>query len=119
MSRIGYGVPPRNRRDRQNARIFAFGAGRGEYNWPVARGFESKQVESQQEEATRPKASGKRLTPDEIARLDRVRTLELSRARLLADQQRATNTAHRRMLDQALAALDDQLRSLNPEPPTS
>jgi hypothetical protein len=45
-----------------------------------------------------------------------VRTLELSRARLLADLQRATNAAHRRMLEQALAALDDQLRALNPEP---
>jgi hypothetical protein len=82
----------------------------------MARGFESKQVESQQEEAARPKAAGKRLTPVEIERLDRVRTLELSRARLLADLQRATNAAHRRMLEQALAALDDQLRTLNPEP---
>ncbi len=88
----------------------------GGYNHLVARGFESKQVESQQEEAARPKATGKPLSPAQMERLDRVRTLELSRARLLADLQRATHAAHRRMLEQAVEALNAQLGSLNPDP---
>jgi hypothetical protein len=78
----------------------------------MARGFESKQVESQQEEAARPRTAGRRLSPDEIERLDRVRTLQLSRARLIADQKAARNDAHRRMLHEALTAIDEQLRGL-------
>jgi hypothetical protein len=78
----------------------------------MARGFESKQVEAQQEEATRPKASGRTLSPFEADRLQRRRILELSRARLLADRERATRPAHRQMLEQALAALDEQLAGL-------
>lgn len=78
----------------------------------MARGFESKQVESQQEEAQRKKTPGKTLTPEEAQKLDRRRTLELSRARLIADLQRASNPAHRQMLEQALAALDEQLAAL-------
>jgi hypothetical protein len=75
----------------------------------MARGFESKQVESQQEEAQRKKTPGRALTPEEARQLDRRRTLELSRARLLGDLERASNPAHRRMLEQALAAVDEQL----------
>ena len=81
----------------------------------MARGFESKQVESQQEEAARPRSPGRRLTADDVARIDRQRTVELSLARLKADLERATNPAHRRMLEQALAALEEQLRLLTPE----
>lgn len=80
----------------------------------MARGFESKQVESQQEEAARPKVSAQRFSPEEAERIDRRRTLELSRARLRADLQRATVPAHRRMLEQALAAIDQQLLDLAP-----
>jgi hypothetical protein len=78
----------------------------------MARGFESKQVESQQEEAARPKAIGRRLSPEDAQRLDRARTLQLSRARLVADMKVARNAAHREMLDQALAAVDEQLRAI-------
>jgi len=46
----------------------------------------------------------------EIERYDRQRTLELSRSRLRADLAHARNDAHRRMLEQALAALEEQLR---------
>ena len=78
----------------------------------MARGFESKQVEAQQEEAARPRESGKALTRDEGDRLQRRRALELSRARILADMKRATRSAHRQMLEQALAAIDEQLAGL-------
>jgi hypothetical protein len=80
----------------------------------MARGFESKQVESQQEEAARPKFRSAALSQEEAERIDRRRTLELSRARLTADLQRATVPAHRQMLEQALAALDGQILDLGP-----
>lgn len=78
----------------------------------MARGFESKQVESQQEEAARPRTPGKTLTRDEGDRLQRRRALELSRARIVADLERATRPAHQQMLEQALAAIDEQLAGL-------
>jgi hypothetical protein len=81
----------------------------------MARGFESKQVESQQEEAARPRVTGTAVSAQEAERIDRRRTLELSRARLAADLQRASVAAHRKMLEQALAAIDAQLRDLAPK----
>lgn len=78
----------------------------------MARGFESKQVESQQEEAARPKVTGPAVSAQEAERIDRRRTLELSRARLAADLQRATAPAHRKMLEQGLGAIDEQLAAL-------
>jgi hypothetical protein len=79
----------------------------------MARGFESKQVEFQQEEAARGrKDQGPALSPDERTRLERRRTLELSRARAEAELGRATAPAHRVMLEHAIAALDAELQSL-------
>lgn len=79
----------------------------------MARGFESKQVESQQEEAARGRPlPGPELSADERARLERRRALELSRARAQADLSRATAPPHRLMLEQAIAALDRELRTL-------
>ena len=78
----------------------------------MARGFESKMVEFQQEEAARGRSPTVALTPDEQARRARRHSLELARARAAADLDRATAPAHRQMLEQAIAALDDQLRAL-------
>lgn len=69
-------------------------------------------VEFQQEEAQRRKSSRAPLTPEEQARLARRRSLELARARAVADLERASAPAHRRMLEQAIASLDEQLSSL-------
>lgn len=77
----------------------------------MARGFESKMVEFQQEEAARGRAKAETLSADEQARKTRREGLELARARAAADLERATASAHRRMLEQAIAALDDQLRN--------
>jgi hypothetical protein len=77
----------------------------------MARGFESKMVEFNQEEAARGQARTEALSADEQARRTRRAGLELARARAAADLERATVPAHKRMLEQALAALDDQLRS--------
>lgn len=81
-------------------------------NTDMARGFESKMVEFQQEEAQRRKSTSAALTPEEQARLAKRRSLELARTRAAADLERASAPAHRRMLEQAIAALDEQLRQL-------
>jgi hypothetical protein len=80
----------------------------------MARGFESKSVEAQQEEAARGKAKARpAMTPDQQAIDQRRRTLELTRARARDDLSRATAPAHRRMLEQAIAALDNQIDDLD------
>jgi hypothetical protein len=75
----------------------------------MARGFESKMVEFQQEEAARSRSAAPTLTEDEKMRRTRRQGLELARSRAAADLARATAPAHRKMLEQAIAALDDQL----------
>jgi hypothetical protein len=75
----------------------------------MARGFESKSVEFQQEEAQRGRQRKPALTPEEKAAQERRHSLELARARAAADLSRATAPAHRRMLEQALGYLDSLL----------
>jgi hypothetical protein len=79
----------------------------------MARGFESKQVEAQQEEAARGRTiSGPEITPEERARAERRRSLELSKKSAEAQLSRASAPAHRRMLEQAISAIDKQLQDL-------
>lgn len=75
----------------------------------MARGFESKSVEFQQEEAQRGRKTKPGLSPEQKAAHERRQSLELARARATADLSRATAAAHRRMLEQAIEALDDLL----------
>jgi len=77
----------------------------------MARGFESKDVEYQQSEAERRVVSRRALTPEEREREDRRRSLSLALARSRSELDAAASPAHRRMLEQAIAALEDQLRS--------
>lgn len=79
----------------------------------MARGWESKSVEAQQEErrdAHQEKAAD--VSPEEAARVERQRVLELTRARAIADLAAARSPAHRQMLESAIRALDEQLKSL-------
>lgn len=78
----------------------------------MARGWESKSIESQQEEASRHKPRAPHLSPAEQATAVRRRTLELQRARTSADLARATAPAHRLMLERAIAAIDEQIAAL-------
>ena len=73
----------------------------------MARGFDSKAVESQQDDlrAARERR-GTAATPPDPAR----RAMELARARVAADLAKATQPAHRTMLEAALADLDRALR---------
>ena len=78
----------------------------------MARGWESKSVEAQQDDASRQTVKRPSLTPEQRAVEDRRRTLALSRARAEADLSRATAPQHRKLLEQAIAALDQQLAEL-------
>lgn len=78
----------------------------------MARGFESKQVEFQQEEAARGPRLNPPMTGAQREARERRRSLELTRARAAADLARASVPAHRRMLQQALEAIDAQLAAL-------
>lgn len=75
----------------------------------MARGFESKDVEYQQAEAERSKTLGRALTAEERVAHDRRRTIELALARTRADLAAARTPAHRKMLNDAIAALEQQL----------
>ena len=77
----------------------------------MARGWESKSIEAQQEQksAEQGKASHEVLTPEELEKRARRGTLRLARARAAADLERARTSAHREMLQQALAELDRKL----------
>ena len=76
----------------------------------MARGFESKDVEFQQSEAERRKSAKAALTPGERDAQARRRTLELALSRAEADLALARSAAHKRMLEQAVAALREQIQ---------
>jgi hypothetical protein len=78
----------------------------------MARGWESKSIEAQQEEAARTPPKRPALSADDRQRADRRRTLELARARAADDLSRATAAPHKRLLECTIAALDEQLRAI-------
>ena len=78
----------------------------------MARGFESKDVEYQQAEAERVKHLGPGLTSDERDAQAKRATIELSLARARADLAIARTPAHKSMLADAIAALEQQLAPL-------
>jgi hypothetical protein len=76
----------------------------------MARGWESKAVESQQEDAASRQRSGAApLSPADGQRRSEQATLMLARTKALTDLQHACIPAHRAMLEQAIADLDRQL----------
>ena len=79
----------------------------------MARGFESKDVEFQQSEAERPKPAKRLLSPEERDAQARRLTLELALSRAESDLRLAQSTAHRQMLEQAVAALREQIRRID------
>ena len=79
----------------------------------MARGWESKSVESQQEAAAGSRPKGPAITSEEAARKAQRATLMLARTRALADLQKACVPAHRAMLEQAIADLDQRLSALD------
>lgn len=80
---------------------------------PMARGWESKNVEDQQADAARTRAVGPPKSAEELAREARRASLQLSRARTLSDLQGACNPQHRALLERTLSHLDDELRAMD------
>jgi hypothetical protein len=80
----------------------------------MARGFESKSVESQQQDraASPRQRPGPPVDTNAARRAAERATLMLARTRALADLQQACAPAHRAMLEQAIADLDKRLAAL-------
>jgi hypothetical protein len=81
----------------------------------MARGWESKDVESQVETkktVTEPQAKGQK-TAEQIRREQDRRGLQLSRTRIQNDLQNATHPNHRKSLEAALAHLDRKISELS------
>ena len=78
----------------------------------MARGWESKAIESQQDDALSKQSRRPALTPDERARAERRSSLELALARTQAELQAACHAAHRDMLRLKLEAVQAQLAEL-------
>jgi hypothetical protein len=74
----------------------------------MARGWESKSVESQQSEPE-PSQGKRQLTAEEVERARKREGLELSRARIVRELETARSDVHRTALVNALKFLDDEL----------
>ena len=78
----------------------------------MARGWESKSIESQQDDARTARQSGRELTPEERNAAQRRATLELAIASTQAELQAACRPAHREMLHLKLEALKAELGTI-------
>lgn len=77
----------------------------------MARGFESKDVEFQQEESQRRQVAAPATTAEQRAAAGQRRTVELALTRARADLASARQPAHREMLEHAIAALERKLQA--------
>lgn len=80
----------------------------------MARGWESKSVESQIDDAGSHADRAKPLTPEQRAIEAKRAGLDLSRRRVLQDLAAARSAVRRASLEQALAFLDEEIRKLGP-----
>lgn len=78
----------------------------------MARGFESKSVESQQEESQRVTTLRPALSDEERAMKSRKHGLELALAQTQSEMMAACRPAHREMLKLRLEAIQGQIRDL-------
>jgi hypothetical protein len=80
----------------------------------MARGWESKSVEAQQDEASSRTTSGKpRLTREEAGRLREKENLRLSLQNVVQQLARSHAARHRAMLEKALADLERKIQELD------
>jgi hypothetical protein len=76
----------------------------------MARGWESKSVEAQQDEAAQEVSKSRvKLSPEQAARSRERENLRLSRQRVLQQIESSQNPRHRKVLQDALAELDQRL----------
>ncbi len=74
----------------------------------MARGWESKDIESQQEQREEARKPARLMTPQDQERL----SLELTRKRVAGDLERAKHPRHRQQIEEALAHLDAKIARL-------
>ena len=79
----------------------------------MARGWERKSVEAQQEAAAESTRRHPPMSPTDAVRRSQRATLMLARTRALADLQGACAAAYRGMLEQAIADLDRRIAALD------
>jgi hypothetical protein len=81
----------------------------------MARGWESKGVESQIESAGERAALARKptLNPEEVERVRQRESLELSRKRVLHDLEASKRPGHRALLEAALKHLDEKIAALS------
>jgi hypothetical protein len=77
----------------------------------MARGFESKSVESQQAEVFE-RRTRERQSPEEIELRSKRESLEMSRRRVAGELESARSAVHRTALENALRFLDGELAKL-------
>lgn len=78
----------------------------------MARGWESKSVELQQDDARSSAEPASRLTEEQKRNKDRKEGLRLSRSRVLGQLHSTENPRYRAILERALAELDEQITRL-------
>jgi hypothetical protein len=80
----------------------------------MARGWESKDVESQVEENRAEKSPSEKAqkTQDQLEKDRERQGLELSKKHILADLESATHPNHRKTLEAALAHLNEKIETL-------
>ena len=81
----------------------------------MARGWESKSVEDQMEEARRSQGETERQTqaPEERERRRKVESLKLERSRLTELLERARSETYQRMIQQSLDAIEAEIAALS------
>jgi hypothetical protein len=81
----------------------------------MARGWESKEVESQIESAQSKRAAGRNapLTNEQIRNQQQRESLEMSRTRVLRDLETVTHDRYREQLESALKHLEQKLAELS------
>lgn len=81
----------------------------------MARGWESKDVENQQElrEDARKRLNKGAKSPEEIERERRLEDLKLNRTRVLRDLSIAANPRYRRMLEESYRFLEAEIEKLS------
>lgn len=79
----------------------------------MARGWESKSVEAQQDAESR-EDRGPSVSPEQREAQQKRAGLELSRRRVLQEIETTRSEARRASLEQALSFLDEEIRKLGP-----
>jgi hypothetical protein len=83
----------------------------------MARGWESKDVESQMEDAREARRNGTpQPNPEELQRVRELEGFQLQRSRILADLQTAANPKYREILQRSLVFLDEKIAGLEKAP---